>query len=315
MKISGNYTDIVTSIGGFKMAKDFSAEEHRILDFFKEGALFKMDGHEYEVVSAGKPTCFHGEPKTDIYVEAKSINNKIEIKISFKKANADFLENKTNASRAEQLFGDEWESVIENSTMQLERQFCTRPLIYKSSFGRTEAGAITLGWKFELVNKKSGQLSESLVLNNQQLYDVYAGTNLSIEKQDSNVNGRTIRKSGIANYMLIENHDFQNIQDVIDSIVPIDEYVIDNPGIYYACKALNYRSFVKKYDGNRPLAVYVRWFVRNGKLAYELCFDKPLLHGGDDAYNGLIDAMNELGIRDVDDINDDNVEDPDIIHF
>ena len=63
------------------------------------------------------------------------------------------------------------------------------------------------------------------------------------------------------------------------------------------------------------MAVYVRWFVRNGKLAYELCFDKPLLHGGDDAYNGLIDAMNELGIRDVDDINDDNVEDPDIIHF
>ena len=38
-----------------------------------------------------------GEPKTDIYVEAESEYGEIvEIKITYKKENADFIENKTD---------------------------------------------------------------------------------------------------------------------------------------------------------------------------------------------------------------------------
>ena len=55
--------------------------------------------------------------------------------------------------------------------------------IYKEAFKKTEKGAITLGWKFELLNKPAGELSGKMSLTKQQIYDVYAGTNLSEEKR------------------------------------------------------------------------------------------------------------------------------------
>ena len=90
------------------MAKTFGVAEHRILNFFKEGTRFNYEGIDYTVQVSGKPTCAKGEPKTDIYIQAINQRNiSKEFKISFKKENADFLENKTNAERAEQLLGDD----------------------------------------------------------------------------------------------------------------------------------------------------------------------------------------------------------------
>ena len=77
-------------------------------------------------------------------------------------------------------------------------------LIYKSAFQRTDAGAITLGWKFELLNVPSGDLSGDMHLSYNQVVDVYAGTNLSADKRDASVNGRPIANSGVANYILFE---------------------------------------------------------------------------------------------------------------
>lgn len=54
-----------------------------------------------------------GEPKTDIYVLAKDEKDITrEFKISYKKPNADFLENKTSAERAELLFGSHWKNIV-----------------------------------------------------------------------------------------------------------------------------------------------------------------------------------------------------------
>ena len=64
--------------------------------------------------------------------------------------------------------------------------------IYKEKFARTEKGAITLGWKFELMNKLSGEPSGQMKLDVSQVYDVYAGTNLPDRKRNAYVNGKIV---------------------------------------------------------------------------------------------------------------------------
>ena len=297
------------------MAKTFGDAERHILSLFNVGATFTYDGIGYTVTKSGKPTCSKGEPKTDIYIAAEDVHHNVtEFKISFKKQNADFLENKTNAERAEQLFGSDWEDIISNATSALQDEFLSRMLIYKEKLGRTDKGAITLGWKFELLNVESGQLSGNMQLTREQIIDVYAGTNLKGDKRDAIVNGEQVPFSGVANYILFENTPVNSTQDAINSLIPIEDYVDLHPDVYFACKALNYRTFREKYDGNRPLAVYVDWSANNGKLGYEIQFDTPLKQGGDYAYKRLRTAMDLLGVKTTDDLNDGNVEDPNKIH-
>lgn len=293
------------------MPKNFGASERRICSLFPPGARFHYDGTEWSVVLAGKPTCRHGEPKTDIYIAARSPFGRVrEFKISFKQENADFLENKLTAERAELLFGSSWQHIISNATWSLHRAFASRPLIYKSVYRKTEAGAITLGWKFELLNVGSGRLSGSMPLSRSQVIDAYAGTHLPGDKRHAAVNGQVIPNSGIANFLLFEDHIFCSPQDVADSLVSVEEYVAKNPQVYFACKALNYRTFRGKYDGDRPLSVYVDWWAEGGRLCSALRFDTPLMQGGDYAFEGLHRAMRQLRVHTTDDLNAGNVADP-----
>lgn len=80
---------------------DFGDAERRILAFMSVGTEFVFEDKEYKVILSGKPTCQKGEPKTDIYILAESVSDKVEIKISYKKENADFIENKMGSERAE----------------------------------------------------------------------------------------------------------------------------------------------------------------------------------------------------------------------
>lgn len=296
------------------MPKSFGASERRICGLFPPGTRFHYNGTEWVVVLAGKPTCHHGEPKTDIYIAARSPFGRIrEFKISFKQGNADFLENKLTAERAALLFGRNWQRLIRNATTNLYRAFASRPLIYKSGYRKTEAGAITLGWKFELLNVDSGQLSGSMLLSPSQVIDVYAGTHLPGDKRHAAVNGRDIPNSGIANCILFEDHIFCSPQDVVDSLISVEEYAAEHPQVYFACKALNYRTFRGKYDGDRPLSVYVDWWVENGQLYSALRFDTPLMQGGDYAFEGLHRAMRQLRVHTTDELNAGNVADPSTI--
>lgn len=286
---------------------DFGDAERRIKKLMSVGEVFEFQGIQYKIIMSDKPTCSKGEPKTDIYILAENDKEeKIEIKISYKKGNADFIENKMSAERAEQLFGSEWGVVIENSTTAIKNRFAERMLIYRNSFKRTNKGAITLGWKFELMNKGSGDLSGRMILTEEQVIDVYAGNNLPDDKKNASVCGKIIPNSGVANYILMEER-VKTIQEVIDKMIPIQEYVRSHPEIYFACKALNYHSFEEKWDGNRPLSVQVDWSAENGKLVPELVFNKPLQVKGNEMAKRLIMYMKELHIRNTDDIDDNNV--------
>ncbi len=284
---------------------DFGDAERRILALMAEGTEFIFHEKKYVVLLSGKPTCHKGEPKTDIYILAKSISDEVEIKISYKKENADFIENKMSAERAEQLFGDDWANIIEQSTTSISDRFEERMLIYKNKFKRTEKGAITLGWKFELLNKNSGDLSGKMLLTEEQVIDVYAGSNLSDDKRNAMVAGQVIENSGIANYILMDEN-VHSAQDVIDKMVPIKEYVNMHPDIYFACKALNYRTFAEKWDGDRPLSVQVYWNAEENRLVPELVYDKPLKVKGNEVANRLLQYMKVLNIKTTDDIDDDN---------
>lgn len=300
------------------MSKTFGADEKKILDYFHNGVIFSDEETEYAVVISGKPTCSKGEPKTDIYVLAKNLhgNNNREYKISYKKKNADFLENKISSDRAENLLGKNWSTIIFNSTNDIKESFLRKPLIYKTAMQHTRAGSFTLGWKFELTNKENGALSGRLAVSNEQVIDIYSGTSLPEDKRNAYVNGKIVSGSGVAEYVLLsEPRCISSPEDIISNMFLINESLSSLPPVYFACKALNYRSFEKKSDGNRPLCVYVDWSIEEDKLKSTLVFDNPLSVSGNEVLQKLSNCLLRLGIKTTADIDSHNVIDPRIIHF
>ena len=88
----------------------------------------------------------------------------------------------------------------------------------------------------------------------------------------------------------------------------MDEYITHCPEIYFACKALNYRTFTRKIEGKRDLAVLVDWNIDNGKLTPKLVFNQPLQCNGATAKDKLVENLELLGIQTTDDINEDNTD-------
>ncbi len=279
---------------------NFGDAERHLLSLFLPGAVFICNGVSYAVVCTGKPTCPAGEPKTDIYVLARNNSGAArEFKISYKQDNADFLENKISAIRAEQILGVDWQHIICGATTSLANEFYSRPLIYRNQYRHTNAGSITLGWKFEFVNTPAGELSGRIPLTPSQSIDIYAGRNLPESKRNAFVNGNVIANSGIADYVITGHYD--SLQRAVDSLIPVEEFAASTP-IYFACKALNCRTLYQpspKWDGDRPLAVSVHWETRQGQLCAGYCFDNPLLIGGNQMGNQLLNALSQIGVRDT----------------
>lgn len=298
----------------------FGDAERHVLSLFSEGSTFAInDGSEYAVILSGKPKTRErgGECKTDVYVliENSFSKERMELKITFKKENADFLENKMTAERAMQIMGSDWKIQTSGFLRQIEKSFLNRALIYRNSFGRTQAGSFTLGWKMEFVNRANGELSGNAQLSHEQVVEIYSGNNLAPTKRDAIVMGRIIPGSGSANVILSADVTrIHNISDAITSLELIDTYVKKYPEVFFVCKALNYRSFENKYDGNRPLAVYVNWDINNGLLSPTIRFDQPLLVGGDAVAIKLKESLRSLQIRTANDINLNNINNINIVH-
>lgn len=279
--------------------QNFTKLEKNIISLFPLKSTFTFCGQDYTVEKCGKPRPQKGECKTDVYILGKNNKSKeIELKISIKKENADFLENKISIDRAKEIFGNNAEDIIKNCTKGILSVFEKTPLIYFSKKGKTEEKSITLGWKFELLNKIGGEKSGEIMLTNEQKIDVYSGTNLSEEKRNARVNEDIIANSGIANYYLEIPQDANICQvDFFSQLQPIDRSFVETKKIYFACKALNFRVEAGKWDGDRPLAVYVKWsLTRNNQLNYELVYDKPLTKKGDEIGDNLKTILESLSI-------------------
>jgi hypothetical protein len=121
------------------MSPNYIELERKILRLFLVDNKFIFEGINYEVLISGKPQVTGGEPKTDVYIKAKNIDNdieEIEFKLSIKQANADFLENEILTARANAIFGDEV-NVISQSIASIQQNIITKKLIYKAQNGKT----------------------------------------------------------------------------------------------------------------------------------------------------------------------------------
>ena len=282
------------------MSKTFSQTEVDILAKFKPGTNFIFKQTDYTVLISGKPSPSKGECKTDLYILAEDKNkNSIEIKVSIKQHNADFLENKMSLERAIQIFGDDAQSTIEKSILTIKQSFLDDFLVTFNQYGRTEAKTLKIGWKFELLNKGGGDKSGLLQLTDDQKLNVYAGTNLTIDKKNSKVNGLEIVDSGIANYIFeLEDGKIYSSQTIIDNLEDINDFIVGK-NIYFACKAINYRVTANKWDGNRPISVYVNWSIVNDQLLARIMFSNPLGSTANDIGNNIKGLLKILKIDDT----------------
>lgn len=277
---------------------NFSETENYVRGLFSPNTSLSFEGKKYTILETAKPRPESGECKTDVYIKL-SDNEGVcrELKISVKQENADFVENKIKYERAKEILGNDVDSILINSISNIRKKFEEQYLVVFDKYGRTEARTIKLGWKFELLNKESGELSDELALNPVQVNDIYSGQNLPDDKKDAYVNGKVIKNSGVANYILFVNEKkTYSMDDIINMIIPIEKYVEEHPRIYYACKALNYRADKDKWDGDRSLSVYVEWTLNNGIVSGTLIFDEPLKKKGNEIGENLKKILKKINI-------------------
>jgi len=276
----------------------FIDTEKKICELFTQGTVFDYNGVRYTVSSsAAKPTTKKGECKTDVYIPTTFDGGEKVFKVSVKQTNADFLENKVTYQRAKEILGSDVDKILIKAIGGLKDKFNHTKLVYFDAGDHTKAKSIKLGWKFELLNVLSGNLSGKIDLTKEQKIDVYSGSNLPKEKKDASVGNSIVKESGVANYIMVVNPNVQwTVDYCIQQMQKIEDYV-NGKEIYFACKALNYRATVNKWDGPRSLAVYVDWNIIDGKLHGKLIFDQPLQKKGDELGEKLKSLLRTLKIN------------------
>jgi bspRI restriction endonuclease len=285
--------------------KKYALLEEHIINTFESDRLFRYYGKLCEVIYAGKPRPKGGgECKTDIFVKARDINTgkELELKISVKNMNKEFMGNKLKKEDVEAYLGSNWENILINASTSIRSSFERRVLMYATGHHPTKQNSVTVGWKLEIADRPRA-LSVPIPLSDREIRDyIYKGTNLTKDKKDSIVNGKEIPNSGVADFLLvtcIEN--IQTSNDVINQMELIDNANIGDT--YFIFTANNYRTDVDSADGQRALAVRIEWEVIDGKMIPIFHYDNPLKYTGKKDMAPLVKrALAYLGKRNVTDI-------------
>jgi len=293
---------------GTNESPDFSSLEKILQKVFKVGDEFRFENQLHTIKISGKPSPSRGECKTDLYLSTVDESNKEhEFKISIKKDDYEFLENKISLDRATEIFGPPASEIISRATRKLKEKFKDSKLIYPYDKEKEDFN-ITLGWKFELFKDTNRKLSCELELDRKQKLDVLCGTNLSEDKKNSSVSGEVIQCSGVANFIAEYPSDLgfleqQSVDYFVSKFESIEGYldranVIINGGF----TALNYRSDKDKWDGNRPLAVWVEWSGVDSQLKCRMIYSDPLTIKGNEVGQKVQDLLSDckLGVSSED---------------
>lgn len=277
--------------------RDYKELENHITNICNEQKNVTFNGVNYELTKAGRPIVKgEGECKTDVlirlYKYISNPNDYIDIKISIKQSNAEFLANKLKPIDAENLFGDNWEDIVIESVKSIKSNFESKKLSNEhTKYGKQ----YTLGWRMEVANKPRTLSSKLQIPRNEIINVIYKGTSLSDDKKNAYVFGDIVKNSGIADFLLEGNKaEFNSINDVLNSIQNMDSLPADN--VYLIFTASNYfPDKEKKIEGNRYLAVYVQWSIANNVLIPKLIFDEPLKNKGvDDVLPFLLESIAEI---------------------
>lgn len=289
-----------------------NSHEETILDVILRDPIIAYEGYEYELAIAGKPVCAYGagDPKTDIYALYRGIDtdDELEFKISAKMTNFSFLQNHITALQAEYIIGKNWSMLLEKAAHDAFPDVNEVPLCYLEGMGKTKPFSLTLGWRVDLTadgGKRAvplidDDLGKLIVLSGQ---DYEGNSYLTDDQTNPLVNGQRISYGGVADYMLVDLDNPVSADEVIDHLIPIEDYAHQMGDIYANFKAVNERLLDGKHDQDRALGVYVDWFVNDdGLLDAKLDFQEPLLSGADSSAAQLADAMNDCSIYSVNDL-------------
>ncbi len=273
--------------------------ESHLVQLFNASENLSWRDKSYSEIVACKPATqgSGGECKTDIYVSLRNMGQEEDsIKITVKKADAEFLVNKMTANDAESLFGCDWISILTESMKPIEKQFRQSKLIYVKPQKNPKDLFFTLGWKLEITNKIRNLSSELKLSPNDIVDKVYRGTEQPKRRKDGLVGNLVIENSGVADYLLEGNSiDFSDAQSVLNNLIDLSNYT--PPPVYLAFTANNYRLIANKADGKRTLAVAIEWSLSNGRLVPKFIFESPLKYQGETHMMPFIkSALAEIGI-------------------
>mgnify|MGYP001180306978 CR=1 FL=1 len=282
------------------MVKEFSESEKYIRKIITDSE-FIFEGEKYVADLVAKPIVEGGggETKTDAYIVARNTESQKtrEIKITFKKPNFSFVENKIKAERAAKIYGKNWSNITQGQIKEIKNEFQKKPLFYFEKTGRVERGSITLGWRYEMEDEGSRKLGVKIKQNIAE--QVWANKNASSKYRDGVVDKKIVPMSGVPNYYLNKNpSELLTVDDIFPNLKPMSELFKTHSNITAAFLAQNFRSHKNKQEGNkRHLAVWVVFKVENGKLDCELVFDRPLQMESGHALKNLEECLNNLGIK------------------
>lgn len=276
--------------------RDYKELENHIIDICDNKENIVLNGVKYELSKAGRPIVKgNGECKTDVlirlYKHVDNLDDFLDIKISIKQSNAEFLANKLKPIDAENLFGENWKDIVIQSVETIKDKFECKKL---SATSKKNGMRYTLGWRLEVANK-SRVLASKLQIPKQEIIDViYKGKSLSDDKKNAYVFGNEVKNSGIADFLLEGNKkDFKSIEDILNKIQEMDSLNVNNVHLIFT--ASNYfPDKESKIEGNRYLAVYVDWDVIDNELKSSIVFDQPLKYKGvDDILPSLLKAIDQ----------------------
>ena len=277
--------------------RNYKEFENHIINICNNKKNIIFNGINYELSRAGRPIVKgEGECKTDVllrlYKSASTLQDYIDIKISIKQSNAEFLANKLKPIDAENLLGENWGNILINSIEPIKDRFENNDLCVKNKrFGT----GYTLGWRLEVANKPRSLSSQLQIPKNEIIDVIYKGKSLSEDKKNAYIFGELVENSGVADFLLEgDKADFNSIDDVLMRIKNMD--FLDVNGVHLIFTASNYYPDKEsKIEGNRYLAVYVNWRVVGNVLTPNIIFDEPLKKKGvDDVLPSLLNALDQV---------------------
>lgn len=241
-----------------KKKKIYAIDEENIRSLFSTGAEFIYKGAPHVSLGSYKPraSSFGGEPKNDVFVYAQNMEtNHVEhIKISFKKSNSDFLENKMDAQQAESILGENFKEILTEA-------FTTMKLSHNKFYNDSQDSYV-LGYRVDIMSK-AGNRYVKVELPHDRLMKIYSGVGSPQQRIDCKVNGWVVKNSGVADYILMGD-TYTTTQQAIDNLETIESYVKRHNTVYVAFKALSFLTHKidserTEWDGDRPLAFTVDW--------------------------------------------------------
>lgn len=274
-----------------KRARSGQDIEHDIIAVAEKshGKKVTYKGKQYTVVGSAKPSSDSGEPKTDVFIRLVDDKGMYEdVCISCKKTNASFIENKMSADTMKAYWGANAEQIVHDMIAQsgLIEKIQNRQLIFPDGTDKIrDTLVVTQGYRLDITCGKGGELSQKIMEDDVDgISNFLSGGCLNDDKRNAYIelDGKRerVEDSGVADVMYRGDEVPDDMQAILDSTFPVEEYaeqIAKKGGLNIELKAVNYREDEdKSADGNRPLAVMLEYKPdENGEMQVIAHFDTP----------------------------------------